>query len=194
MAHRIALPTKQESVSSESDMLILVDAEDREIGHLDKAACHDGQGKLHRAFSAFVFNKQGELLIQKRASGKRLWPGYWANSCCSHPRQGEAMEVAVRRRIDDELGIRSAQLHDLRYLYKFEYHATFGEVGSEHELCSVYCAELTGEPTINTTEIDDWAWVAPDDLSARIQAGSEHFTPWLRLEWPEVVARRATSA
>ena len=68
-----------------------MDADDREIGHASKAACHDGHGILHRAFSLFVFNERGELLLQQRSAEKRLWPGYWSNSCCSHPRQGEAM-------------------------------------------------------------------------------------------------------
>ena len=98
---------EHEIVSCESENLILVDQQDREIGTLDKAACHDGQGMLHRAFSLFIFNSQGELLLQKRSSQKRLWGGYWSNSCCSHPRQGEEYEIAIRRRLKEELGIQT---------------------------------------------------------------------------------------
>ena len=83
-------------VSSESDPLILVDENDEAQGVLDKAACHDGDGLLHRAFSVFIFNEHGEVLLQRRAEGKRLWPGYWSNSCCSHPRAGNPLK---RRRI-----------------------------------------------------------------------------------------------
>ena len=92
-------------VSSEAEELILVDEHDREQGYLSKAACHDGAGILHRAFSAFLFNPAGELLLQQRADSKRLWPGFWSNSCCSHPRRGESMQVATRRRLLDELNI-----------------------------------------------------------------------------------------
>ena len=86
-------------VSDESEPLILVDEADREIGHLDKGACHDGKGVLHRAFSLFIFNDSGELLLQQRSAQKRLWPLFWSNSCCSHPRKGESMETAVERRL-----------------------------------------------------------------------------------------------
>ena len=93
-AHRI--------VSSEAEELILVDGEDNETGYLSKAACHDGDGVLHRAFSLFLFDSAGRLLLQQRAATKRLWPGFWSNSCCSHPRRGESMEVATSRRLRDE--------------------------------------------------------------------------------------------
>ena len=177
------MSTKSEVVSYDDEPLILVDAADRELGFLDKAACHSGQGQLHRAFSAFVFNGRGELLMQKRGRGKRLWPGYWSNSCCSHPRRGESIGSAVRRRVEQELGLGASALHSLRFVYKFEYHAGFGPNGSEHELCSVYVARSSGEPVVNTTEIDDWAWVAGDELSRRIEQNPNDYTPWLRLEW-----------
>ena len=88
-------------VSSEAEELILVDEQDNETGYLSKAACHDGDGVLHRAFSVFLFNDRGELLLQQRSPSKRLWGGYWSNSCCSHPRRGESIQVATRRRLRD---------------------------------------------------------------------------------------------
>ena len=90
-------------VSSEREQLILVDRDDREVGFMSKADAHDGAGVLHRAFSLFLFNDRGELLLQQRAPGKRLWGGYWSNSCCSHPRRGESLELATMRRLRDEL-------------------------------------------------------------------------------------------
>ena len=78
-------------VSSESEELILVDREDNEIGFISKSDAHNGNGVLHRAFSLFLFNESGELLLQRRAPEKRLWGGYWSNSCCSHPRRGESV-------------------------------------------------------------------------------------------------------
>jgi isopentenyl-diphosphate delta-isomerase len=171
--------TKTEIVSSEREPLIVVDRNDREIGQLDKSACHDGGGVLHRAFSLFVFNPRREQLIQQRAAGKRLWPCYWSNSCCSHPRAGEDMTQAVGRRLFQELGLRAA----LHYVYKFEYVAAYGELGTEHELCSVYVGTTQDEPVINTTEISDWRWVSPQDLTGELDGHGDRFTPWLKLEW-----------
>jgi len=171
--------TKSEIVSSDQEPLILVDNADREIGFLDKSSCHDGDGVLHRAFSLFIFNQRGELLLQRRAAGKRLWPSYWSNSCCSHPRRGELMGEAVQRRMEQELGLRAP----LRFVYKFEYQARFGDQGTEHELCWVYVGQTTEQPVINTTEIDEWRWIAPEALDAELAAGEDTFTPWFQMEW-----------
>ena len=166
-------------VSSEAEPLILVDANDREIGHASKAACHDEHGILHRAFSLFVFNERGELLLQQRSAEKRLWPGYWSNSCCSHPRQGEDMREATQRRLQQELGFRCA----LRYLYKFEYQADYGELGAEHELCSVYLGRTSAPVRANRNEVSGWRYVSAPELDREIAEHPGHFTPWLKLEW-----------
>lgn len=181
-----AITTKSEVVSSDLEPLILVDSGDRELGFLDKAACHDGEGRLHRAFSVFIFNPHGDVLVQKRARDKRLWPSYWSNSCCSHPRRGETMETAVQRRVEQELGFDASALQALRFVYKFEYRAQFGSSGSEHELCSVYLAKAIREPVVNTMEIDEWAWVEPSELGRRLHARPGEYTPWLHLEWAEL--------
>lgn len=174
--------TRSEVVSSDREPLILVDSHDREIGQLDKSACHDGDGVLHRAFSLFIFNDAGELGLQKRAPGKRLWPAYWSNSCCSHPRAGEAMEEAIHRRLHQELGL-SARL---QFVYKFEYTASYADLGTEHEICWVYVGSTADQPAINATEISAWRWVAPQDLTREIDAHGHRFTPWLKLEWPRL--------
>lgn len=174
--------TKDEVVSSDLEPLILVDANDEEVGFLDKSACHDGNGTLHRAFSLFIFNPQGELLIHQRASAKRLWPDYWSNSCCSHPRRGETMDEAVARRLEQELGLRT----ELQYLYKFEYRANYHGLGTEHELCSVYSGHTDAEPVINTTEIRDWRWISPTKLRDQLVQESERFTPWFQMEFKRI--------
>jgi isopentenyl-diphosphate delta-isomerase len=166
-------------VSFDSERLILVDAADREIGHASKADAHAGQGILHRAFSLFVFNGAGELLLQQRAASKPLWPGYWANSCCSHPRGGEDMPTATQRRLAEELGFSCP----LEYLYKFQYHAEFGAAGSESELCWVYVGQSDAPVRVNATEIAAWRYVKPADLDREIAESPGHFTPWLKLEW-----------
>lgn len=171
-----------EIVSSEAEELILVDEEDRAVGYRSKAGCHDREGLLHRAFSVFVFNRQGEVLLQQRAAGKRLWPLYWSNSCCSHPRRGETMDEAVQRRLDQELRITCP----LRFIYKFKYRASFGDAGSEHELCSVYVGRSDELVRANSTEINDCRYVLPDALDWELESNPDAFTPWFKLEWPRV--------
>lgn len=179
--------TREEIVSSESEALILVDSSDAEVGFLDKAAAHDGDGVLHRAFSLFIFNPEGKLLLQQRAPGKRLWPEFWSNSCCSHPRRGEEMNEAVHRRLEQELGMKAS----LEYTYKFEYKAPFGDLGTEHELCWVYTGHTDAEPVINTTEIMDWRWIEPSELTDAIAREPASFTPWLKMEWERLNAEFA---
>lgn len=159
-----------------------MDDDDRVIGFQSKADCHDREGLLHRAFSLFVFNDKGEVLLQQRAANKRLWPLYWSNSCCSHPRRGEEMEQAVDRRLYQELRIRS----ELCFLYKFQYAASYGEAGSERELCWVYIGSTGDQVRANATEIAEWRYVSPDQLNRELRQRPERFTPWFKLEWPKV--------
>ncbi|MCP4926416.1 MAG: isopentenyl-diphosphate Delta-isomerase [Gammaproteobacteria bacterium] len=169
-------------VSSPTESLILVDDEDREIGIRPKLECHIGQGLLHRAFSVFLFNANGELLLQKRSAQKPLWPLYWSNSCCSHPRESETVEEAGRRRIHEELNIQS----ELRFLYKFKYQASFRDLGSEHELCHVFAGFTADEVIAHPNEIDEWRYITPNDLTREIAADGDRFTPWLKMEWQRI--------
>ena len=171
--------TQFEVVSRDDEPLILVDGDDRELGTLDKASCHDGDGVLHRAFSLFVFNAEGDTLLQRRHSDKRLWPGFWSNACCSHPRRGEALLQAVVRRAEQELGLAV----EPKFLFKFQYRATFADAGSEFELCSVFVSHGSPPPRVNATEIAEWRWVSPDDLEREIETAPAEFTPWLKIEW-----------
>lgn len=166
-------------VSSESEELILVDKDDRETGTLSKALCHDGEGILHRAFSVFLFDQDGALLLQQRSGAKRLWPLYWSNSCCSHPRRGEDMPVATARRLEQELGVGA----ELEYVYKFTYHARYGDAGAEHELCWVYLGRARGEPRPNGNEISALRWLSATDVDRELAAAGREFTPWFKLEW-----------
>jgi len=175
-AHRV--------VSSEAEELILVDAEDRDTGYLSKARCHDGAGVLHRAFSLFLFNDMGELLLQKRSESKRLWPGYWSNTCCSHPRRGETMSVATSRRLRDELNVDSK----LEFVYKFSYQAQFDEGGAENELCHVFLGRLDDAVQPNANEIAAIRYVSTDRLLADFSAAAGEYTPWFQLEWATLIA------
>ena len=168
----------------DTDTLILVDEQDNEIGSCEKIDCHLGDGKLHRAFSVFLFNPEGKLLIQQRSEQKMLWGGYWANSCCSHPRLGETTVDAAHRRIREELRVEC----DLKYLYKFIYHAEFGDVGSEHENCWVYAGQFDGSVNVDPDEIANWRFISPDELTAEIEMNGDQFAPWFKLEWERIRA------
>jgi isopentenyl-diphosphate Delta-isomerase len=174
------LRSRAGDVAGDSEALILVDGADREVGILDKAQCHVGSGVLHRAFSLLIFNDRGELLLQQRAASKRLWPLYWSNSCCSHPRHAESMDTAIHRRLHEELGLSCP----LQFLFKFQYQAQFDAAGAEHELCSVFIGRCSQRPRIDRAEILAWRWISPEELQAEM-AGPEagRFTPWFRLEW-----------
>ena len=170
-------------VAADSEPLTLVDETDREVGHLSKARCHQGRGVLHRAFSLLIFNDAGEWLLQQRAPSKRLWPLYWSNSCCSHPRRAETLEAAIHRRLYEELGLRCP----LHFLFKFQYQAQFDAAAAEHELCSVFIGRSTGPVSINQNEIVAWRWSPPEALQAEMTgAGAESFTPWFVLEWQRI--------
>jgi len=182
------LPTQDIVVSDESDMLILVDSDDQEVGSSTKEQCHNGDGILHRAFSVFMFNSNGELLLQQRSRKKRLWPMFWSNSCCSHPRLGEGMEQAALKRANEELGVSS---DNLQYLYKFYYHASFGSFGSEHELCSVYIGNTNDKVVANVNEVADWRYVSAADLSKEIDLAADKFTPWFKMEWQKLTQNYA---
>jgi isopentenyl-diphosphate delta-isomerase len=178
-----SLQVNARDMTEDLDTLILVDAADRDLGRLSKARCHEGNGVLHRAFSLLIFNGAGELLIQQRAPSKRLWPLYWSNSCCSHPRSGESMDAATLRRLYEELGIRCP----LQFLFKFQYQAQFDATGSEHELCSVFIGSCRDAIVVNRDEVLAWRWVAPEAL--QVELNSRHageFTPWFRMEWARI--------
>ena len=170
------------TVSSESEELILVDREDSEIGYLSKGECHNGAGVLHRAFSLFLFNDAGELLLQQRSSNKRLWPDYWSNSCCSHPRRGESLKIATQRRLLDELNFATS----LEHVYHFCYTADFGAAGAENELCHVYLGRAPGNVQPNDSEITSLRFVTAADFEAELAGFPERFTPWCKQEWNEL--------
>ena len=164
-------------VSFDNEPLMLVDNNDVVIGFEEKTAAHRGNGVLHRAFSIFLFNDHGEVLLQQRSSLKPLWPEYWSNTCCSHPRRGESLAQATERRLKEE--------SQLTFLFKFQYHAVFNDIGSEHELCSVFVGKMTGrpEPDFNPTEIATTAWVSVSTVDEWLTDVNVQTTPWFAMEW-----------
>lgn len=166
-------------VSFDNEALIIVDAQDRILGHGTKAELHQGAGTLHRAFSIFLFNDAGHVLLQKRSADKPLWPEFWSNTCCSHPRRGESYGIATRRRLKEELGVEAP----LRFTHRFRYQAQFSAEGAEHELCSVYVGRIDGDPVPNPQEVSEWQWVSPSALDEWLDTNPENLTPWFKLEW-----------
>lgn len=173
------------SHKSDEHSLILVDEQDQVLGYLDKDQVHDGDGILHRAFSVLVFDESGRLLVQKRSENKRLWPHYWANTCCSHPWRDEEIEAAAERRLDQELGLSCP----LQFLYRFQYQAHFENEGAEHELCSVFSGRTESDVTlaINPHEVADCRWITATELNGWMADESKKITPWFRLEWERVL-------
>ncbi|HET7312977.1 isopentenyl-diphosphate Delta-isomerase [Salinisphaera sp.] len=169
-------------VSFDDEPLILVDRDDNVIGHMPKVEAHLGEGALHRAFSIFLFNSAGDVLMQQRAGAKQLWGGFWSNSVCSHPRRGERVDQAAKRRLREEIDVDA----EVTYLYKFEYHARFGEGGAEHEMCSVFAARSDAPVAGNPNEIADFAFISPARLDAELAAYPDRYTPWIKMEWPRI--------
>lgn len=158
------------------DRVVLVDADDRAIGECGKMAAHEGDGRLHRAISVLLFDDAGRVLLQRRAATKHHFRGLWANTCCSHPRPGEAVIDAGERRLQEEMGIRAP----LREVGVFTYRATDPESGlTEHEVDHVLVGSYIGEPIPNPEEVDDWEWEDVGALVDRLRAGAPGYVPWL---------------
>lgn len=156
------------------EQVILVDENDNELGLEEKVAAHSGEGKLHRAFAALVFNSLGEILIQRRSMKKMLWPLYWSDTCASHPRKGESYEKAGERRLLDELGFTCR----LEVVDKFQYYAKFNDVGAESEVCAVLVGHYDGKVDANRKEVSEWRWIGLEELEKEMAQNSKKYTPW----------------
>jgi isopentenyl-diphosphate Delta-isomerase len=162
----------------ESREIILVDDGDNPVGSASKLGAHLDGGRLHRAFSVFVFDPSGNMLLQRRARSKYHFGGLWTNACCGHPRPGEDTGAAARRRLDEEFGFET----EIRELFQFTYLATDEASGlTEYELDHAFHGEFDGEPRPNPEEIEDWRWVRAEDLLADLAANPRIYTPWFRI-------------
>lgn len=159
----------------QDDLLVLVDQLDREIGVGEKMAVHRS-GQLHRAFSIFVTNSQGEILLQQRAWSKYHSGGLWTNTCCSHPRPGELVIEAAHRRLQEEMGFDC----ELRELFSFIYCAHLDGGLIEHEYDYVFGGKFDGIPIVNPLEVANWRWIDAKTLEKEINDRPDRFTYWLR--------------
>lgn len=156
------------------ELVVLLDPLGRPCGTADKATVHGERTPYHLAFSCYVFDRAGRLLVTRRATGKRTWPGAWTNSCCGHPGPGELPEEAVRRRLREELGLTPLALR--LALPDFSYRASLDGV-EEHELCPVFLARVDAEPVPNPLEVAECVWSTFGRFVRR-----EDLSPWALLQ------------
>lgn len=163
--------------------MILVDENDKELGFEEKIAGHQNGGKLHRAFSIFVFNSKEELLLQKRAREKYHSALLWANTCCSHPRPGESLKEAVHRRLKEEMGFDC----DLEEKFSFIYKVDLENGISENEFDHVFVGKFNGAPAPDKKEVADWKWIDVEELKKDIKENPEKYTYWLKDSFNKVL-------
>ncbi len=158
------------------EMIILVDQNNRELGTGEKIQVHK-EGKLHRAFSIFIFNSDGELLIQRRANQKYHSGGLWANTCCGHPRFGENLHAAAIRRLQEEMGFKA---NNLKPAFSFIYKTVFDDGLIEHEYDFVFIGTYNGKVQPDPDEVSEYQWVSFDSLKKDVQDCPEKYVYWLK--------------
>lgn len=162
--------------------VILVDEKDQQIGTMPKLRAHI-EGKLHRAFSVFIFNHSGELLLQQRALDKYHSGGKWTNSCCSHPRPGESTLTAAKRRLKEEIGIEC----ELNPAFSFSYKAEFENGLIENEYDHVYFGLSNDLPKLNPEEVASYEYISMEQLQSNMNQDAENYTAWLKICFDEVL-------
>lgn len=177
-------------VTREDETLVIaVDEHDRQTGTLEKMAAHR-RGVLHRAFSIFVFDEAGRLLLQRRARGKYHSGGLWSNTCCSHPRVGEPLLRAAHRRLREEMGFDCP----LDRLFGFVYRAALGGGLVEHEYDHVLAGRFRGTPAPDANEVDDWKWESLPAVRSRLAERPDAFTAWFGPALEGLLARGLPAA
>ena len=156
--------------------VILVNEQDQVLGNMEKMEAHK-KGVLHRAFSVFIFNKQGEMLLQQRALHKYHSAGLWTNACCSHPRPGETTEAAARRRLKEEMGLEL----EIKHHHEFVYKVKFDNGLTEYEYDHVFLGQSDMSPQLNPEEAADFKWMPLDVLRSELISNPEIYTYWFKL-------------
>lgn len=165
------------------EFVVLVDQDDQKLGLMEKQQAHIA-GMLHRAFSVFVFNSKGELMIQQRAASKYHSPTLWTNTCCSHPRDNETYKEAAHRRLQEEMGFDC----ELEYKFNFIYKAHLENDLIEHELDHVFIGTFDEEPKLNPDEVMAYRWVELDDLKKDIDKNPQNYTAWFKIIFEHYVS------
>ncbi|MCL4138787.1 UNVERIFIED_CONTAM: hypothetical protein GTU68_035304 [Idotea baltica] len=158
------------------EQVVLVDEQDNAIGLMPKMEAHE-KALLHRAFSVFIFNDKGELMLQQRAAHKYHSPLLWTNTCCSHQKDGESNLEAGKRRLQEEMGF----VTEIKEVFSFVYKAPFDNGLTEHELDHVMVGKFNGKPTINKEEVEDFKWMTLADVKSDIENNPEIYTEWFKI-------------
>lgn len=158
------------------EKVILVNENDEQIGLMPKLEAHE-KAVLHRAFSVFVLNKKGELMLQQRAAHKYHSPLLWTNTCCSHQREGETNIEAGKRRLFEEMGFEC----ELKEVFSFIYKAPFDNGLTEHELDHVMVGEFEEDPKINKEEVNEFKWMTMEAVKVDMKAQPEKYTEWFKI-------------
>jgi isopentenyl-diphosphate delta-isomerase len=166
-----------------SEMLVLVDEHDAPLGEMEKLEAHQ-KGILHRACSVFVFNSKGEMMLQQRAAGKYHSALLWTNTCCTHPRPGEAPIDTAHRRLREEMGFDCP----MESIGAMTYRTEFPNGLIEHEYDHLFLGKYDGEPKLNPEEAASWKWIAPETLAQELKAHPEQYTYWLNVAFDRVMA------
>ena len=166
------------------ERVILVDKLDNQIGTMPKMEAHQ-KAILHRAFSVFILNERGELMLQQRAHDKYHSPSLWTNTCCSHQREGEGNVEAGKRRLEEEMGFTT----DLTELFHFIYQAPFENGLTEHELDHVMLGYYQGSPKINKLEVADWKWMNIQNISESIKINPQEYTVWFKIVFDQFIKK-----
>ena len=156
--------------------VILVDTNDVPLGTMPKMEAHE-KAILHRAFSVFILNKDGQLMLQQRALSKYHSPGLWTNTCCSHQRLGETNIEAGTRRLQEEMGFKTP----LKELFSFVYKATLDNGLTEHEFDHVILGYYDSEPIINHEEVTNWKWMNLEEIIKEIKTTPDNYTAWFKI-------------
>jgi len=161
------------------EYVILVDQNDNPIGKEEKVKCHLPNGKLHRAFSALIFNDEGKLLLTKRSESKMLWPNDWDGTVASHPKESETYVSSAERRMPEEIGIACK----MNYVNKFEYHVPYKDIGSENEICGTLIGTIDSfdNSRLIKDEISDIKWINPDELKNELEQNRDAYCPWMAI-------------
>lgn len=156
--------------------VILVDELDNVTGSMEKLEAHQ-KGQLHRAFSVFIFNTKGELLLQQRAIDKYHSAGLWTNTCCSHPRPNENTLSAAERRLKEEMGLETALTHKTHFIYRTE----FDNGLTEHEFDHIFFGTTDLDPKINKNEVENFSWKSPAAILTDISQNPAKYTSWFKI-------------
>ena len=161
--------------------VILVNENDEQTGTMEKIEAHQ-KGLLHRAFSVFVFNSKGEMLLQQRAPGKYHNGGLWTNTCCSHPLPDEDVLTGANRRLLEEMGFTTL----LSPAFNFTYQATFANGLTEHEYDYVFTGSYDGKVEIDESEVSDYCFKTINDIEASLQMDPQKYTEWFKIAFPQI--------